>query len=139
MSIFNIFDVAGSGMSAQSVRLNTTASNIANANAVSGSAEEAYRSRQPVFEAAMSRALGQQNESVPVGVVGVVESEKPLVKHFNPDHPLADNEGFIYKSNVNVVEEMANMMSASRSYQANVQTATAAKEMAQQILRLGKG
>ncbi|ADN76866.1 flagellar basal-body rod protein FlgC [Ferrimonas balearica DSM 9799] len=139
MSLFKIFDTAGSGMSAQSVRLNTTASNIANANSVSSSAGETYRARQPIFEAALQQASGYQNQSVPVQVAGIVESDKPLVRQFSPNHPLADQEGYIYKPNVNVVEEMANMISASRSYQANVQVASAAKDMAQQTLRLGKG
>ncbi len=139
MSLFKIFETAGSGMSAQSVRLNTTASNIANANSVSSSVDETYRARQPVFEAALQQASGYQSQSVPVQIAGIVESDKPLVRQFSPNHPLADAEGYIYKPNVNVVEEMANMISASRSYQANVQVASAAKEMAQQTLRLGKG
>ncbi|WP_298444937.1 flagellar basal body rod protein FlgC [uncultured Ferrimonas sp.] len=138
MSLFNIFDVAGSGMSAQSVRLNTTASNIANADAVTSSADTTYKARQPVFEAAMERASAHQAGS-PVKIAGIVESDKPLVQEFNPNHPLADGNGYIYKPNVNVVEEMANMISASRSYQANVQVATAAKDLAKATLRMGEG
>ncbi|QIZ77251.1 flagellar basal body rod protein FlgC [Ferrimonas lipolytica] len=138
MSLFNIFDVAGSGMSAQTVRLNTTASNIANANAVSSSADTTYRARQPIFEAAMSQATADQTAS-PVKIAGIVESDDPLVREFNPNHPLADQDGYIYKPNVNVVEEMANMISASRSYQANIQVATAAKDLAKATLQLGNG
>ncbi|WP_076540183.1 flagellar basal body rod protein FlgC [Shewanella sp. UCD-KL21] len=138
MSLFNIFNVSGSGMSAQSVRLNTTASNIANANTVSSSVGETYKARHPIFEAEMAKASHQQNNAHSVSVKGIVESDKPLLKEFSPNHPMADNDGFIYKPNVNVMEEMADMISASRSYQMNVQVADAAKSMLQQTLRMGK-
>lgn len=142
MSLFNIFDVAGSGMSAQSVRLNTTASNIANADSVSSSIDKTYRSRRPIFEAEMAKAQtqqqGLQQASQSVSVRGIVESDKPLLKEYSPAHPMADSEGFIYKPNVNVMEEMADMISASRSYQMNVQVAEAAKSMLQQTLGMGK-
>ncbi|GGP38725.1 flagellar basal-body rod protein FlgC [Shewanella algicola] len=138
MSLYNIFNVSGSGMSAQSVRLNTTASNIANADSVSSSVDKTYRARHPVFEAEMAKASGQQNQSPGVSVKGIVESDKPLVKEYSPSHPLADGDGFIYKPNVNVMEEMADMISASRSYQMNVQVADATKSMLQQTLNMGK-
>ncbi|QLE86173.1 MULTISPECIES: flagellar basal body rod protein FlgC [Shewanella] len=138
MSLFDIFNVAGSGMSAQSVRLNTTASNIANADAVSSSVEGTYRARHPIFEAEMAKATHQQQATTSVKVAGIVESDMPLQKEFSPSHPMADADGFIYKPNVNVMEEMANMISASRSYQMNVQVADAAKSMLQQTLRIGK-
>jgi len=137
MSLFDIFNVAGSGMSAQSIRLNTTASNIANADAVSSSVDKTYRARHPIFEAEMAKA-NQQQSSQSVAVKGIVESDAPLQKEYSPDHPMADGDGFIYKPNVNVMEEMANMISASRSYQMNVQVAEAAKSMLQQTLRIGK-
>ncbi|GAP76076.1 MULTISPECIES: flagellar basal body rod protein FlgC [Pseudoalteromonas] len=140
MSLFNVFDVSGSAMSAQNVRLNTTASNLANANSVSSSVEQTYRARQPVFAAQLQQAVGkQQGESVGVKVLGVVESDKPLQIEYNPGHPMADENGYIYKPNVNVVEEMANMISASRSYQTNVQIADSAKQMLTRTLQLGKG
>ncbi|NHI00117.1 MULTISPECIES: flagellar basal body rod protein FlgC [Oceanimonas] len=139
MSLFKVFDISGSAMSAQSVRLNTTASNLANADSVSSSINETYRARKPVFAADLDRALSDRQESVGVKVMGIVETDKPLQKEFSPDHPLADAEGFIYKPNVNVVEEMTDMLSASRNYQTNVQVADAAKQMLQQTLRLGKG
>ena len=138
MSLFNIFNVSGSGMSAQSVRLNTTASNIANADSVSSSVDKTYRARHPIFEAELSKASSQQNSSPGVSVKGIVESDKPLIKEYSPDHPMADGDGFIYKPNVNVMEEMADMISASRSYQMNVQVADATKSMLQQTLRMGK-
>ena len=138
MSLFNIFDVAGSGMTAQSVRLNTTASNIANADSVSSSIDKTYRARHPVFEAEMAKANHQQSGAHRVNVSGIVESDKPLMKEFAPDHPMADGDGFIYKPNVNVMEEISDMISASRSYQMNVQVADATKSMLQQTLRMGK-
>ncbi|MBO1519967.1 flagellar basal body rod protein FlgC [Oceanisphaera pacifica] len=139
MSLFKVFDISGSAMSAQSVRLNTTASNLANADSVSSSINETYRARKPVFAADLEHALSDRQESVGVKVEAIVESDKPLLKEFHPDHPMADAEGFIYKPNVNVVEEMTDMLSASRNYQTNVQVADAAKQMLQQTLRLGKG
>ena len=138
MSLFNVFNVTGSAMSAESVRLNTTSSNMANADSVSSSIDQTYRARHPVFAAEMQKAAAGQSESVPVQVLGIVEDQDPLRQEYNPNHPLADNDGFIYKPNVNVMEEMANMMSASRSYQTNVQVADAAKQMLMKTLQLGK-
>ena len=138
MSLFRIFDIAGSAMSAQSVRLNTTASNLANADSVSSSADTTYRARRPVFAATLDDAMGGE-QSAGVQVKGIVESDAPLLREFNPTHPLADKDGFIFRPNVNQVEEMADMMSASRSYQTNVQVADSAKQMLLQTLRLGKG
>ncbi|WP_440055603.1 flagellar basal body rod protein FlgC [Pseudoalteromonas sp. T1lg65] len=144
MSLYNVFDIAGSGMSAQNVRLNTTASNISNANSVSSSQDKVYRARHPVFAAELTKAAASQNStnamgaSVGVKVLGIVESNKPLQAEYNPNHPSADANGYIYKPNVNVVEEMANMISASRSYQTNVQVADAAKQMLSKTLQLGQ-
>jgi flagellar basal-body rod protein FlgC len=142
MSLFNVLNVTGSGMSAQSVRLNTTASNIANADSVSSSADKTYRARHPVFAAAMQEAAAGQitnnGSSVGVNVLGVVESDKPLNVEYSPNHPMADKEGYIYKPNVNVIEEMTNMISASRSYQTNVQLAESAKNMLNKTLQLGQ-
>ncbi len=138
MSLFNVFNITGSGMSAQSVRLNTTASNIANADSVSSSIDQTYRARHPVFAAAMQKAAAGQEANVGVQVLGVVESNKPLNIEYAPEHPMADNEGYIYKPNVNVIEEMTNMISASRSYQTNVQLAESAKNMLNKTLVLGQ-
>jgi flagellar basal-body rod protein FlgC len=136
MSLYNIFDVSGTGMSAQLVRLNTTASNIANANTVSSSIDQTYRARHPVFAAEMTKAMSSQAQGV--NVLGIVESDAPLKMEHNPNHPMADSNGFIYKPNVNVVEEMANMISASRAYQTNVQIADAAKTMLSKTLQMGQ-
>lgn len=138
MANFNIFDIAGSGMNAQSVRLNMVASNIANANAVSGSLDTVYKSRQPVFASELKNLLDRQKPGSGVNVLGVVESQEPSVAEYAPYHPLADKDGYIYKPNVNTIEEMANMMSASRSYQNNVEVLNTAKELILQTLKMGK-
>jgi len=138
MSSFTIFDIAGSGMNAQSVRLNLVASNISNANSVSSSLDQVYKSRQPVFAAELKNMMDQQNAASKVNVLGVVESQAPAVMEYAPNHPMADKDGYIYKPNVNTVEEMANMMSASRSYQNNVEVLNTAKQMILQTLRMGK-
>ena len=138
MSLFNVFDISATGMSAQSVRLNTTASNIANADSVSSSIDQTYRARHPVFAAEMQKAAAGQSESVGVKVMGIVESNKPLNIEHAPDHPMADENGYIYKPNVNVIEEMTNMISASRSYQTNIQLAESAKNMLNKTIMLGQ-
>lgn len=138
MSLFNVFDVSATGMRAQSVRLNTTASNIANADSVSSSIDQTYRARHPVFAAEMQKAAAGQEEAVGVQVMGIVESDKPLNIEYSPGHPMADADGYIYKPNVNVVEEMTNMISASRSYQTNIQLAESAKNMLNKTLMLGQ-
>ncbi len=138
MSLFNVFNVTGSAMSAESVRLNTTSSNLANADSISSSAEETYKARHAVFGAELSKAKYNRDHSVPVKVMGIVESKKPLNAEYNPDHPMANEDGYIYKPNVNVMEEMANMISASRSYQTNVQVADASKQMLLRTLQMGQ-
>jgi flagellar basal-body rod protein FlgC len=138
MSSLNIFDIAGSGMNAQSLRLNLVASNISNANSVSSSLNTVYKSRQPVFAAELKNLMEQQDTGSKVNVLGVVESDAPPVMEYAPNHPMADKDGYIFKPNVNTVEEMANMMSASRSYQNNVEVLNTAKQMILQTLRMGK-
>lgn len=137
MSLFNIFDIAGSGMSAQSLRLNTTASNLANADSVSSSYGETYRSRQPVFQTVLDN-FDQGYKQGSVKVNGITESQAPVRQEFNPAHPMADENGYIYHSNVDPIAEMANMMSASRSYQNNVEIANTSKQLLLQTLRLGE-
>ena len=138
MSLFNVFNVTGSAMSAESIRLNTTSSNLANADSISSSAKDTYKARHAVFGAELSNAMRGGGETVPVKVLGIVESDKPLNAEFNPDHPLANEEGYIYKPNVNVMEEMANMISASRAYQTNVQVADSSKQMLLRTLQMGQ-
>jgi flagellar basal-body rod protein FlgC len=137
MSLFRIFDIAGSGMSAQSLRLNTTASNLSNAQSVSSSVDETYRARHPVFSTNFSDVL-DDNSSVGVKVEGIVESQAPLRKEYEPSHPKADADGYIYYPNVNPVEEMANMISASRSFQSNVEILNTSKQMLMRTLSLGE-
>ncbi len=138
MSLFNVFDTAGTGMYAQSVRLNTTSSNLANANSASSSIDQTYRARQPVFGQILKDPYASDGTAVGVRVLGVVESEAPLRREYNPGNPNADEEGYVYMPNVNVVEEMANMISASRSYQTNVEVMNTAKEMLMRTLSLGQ-
>ncbi|MEE4637540.1 MAG: flagellar basal body rod protein FlgC [Wenzhouxiangella sp.] len=138
MSLFKIFDIAGSGMSAQSVRLNTTASNLANANSVSTTEDGAYRSRQPLFQAALDQAFESNGAAVGVRVLGVMESSAPPQRLFEPGNPLADAEGYIYKSNVNIAEEMANMISASRSFQNNIEVLNTSKDLMLRTLQMGR-
>jgi flagellar basal-body rod protein FlgC len=135
MSLLNNFDVAGSAMSAQTLRLNITASNMANADTVSGTAEEAYRAREPIFQAILQ---GQRAETVGVQMSGVVESQAPVGIRHAPGHPLADENGNIYSSNVNVVEEMVNMLSASRSFQNNAEVLSTSQQLLLRTLRLGQ-
>ncbi len=137
MSAFSVFDIASSGMSAQSMRLNLVASNISNANSVSSSLDKVYKSRQPVF-AAQLRDVMDKSSTTGVEVKGVVESQAPPVMEYSPNHPMADAEGYIYKPNVNTIEEMANMMSASRSYQNNVEVFNTSKQLIMQTLRMGQ-
>jgi flagellar basal-body rod protein FlgC len=137
MSIFKVFDTAAMGMSAQSLRLNIVASNMANVDSVSSSIEETYKSRQPVFRALLN-PLNPDEPAVGVKVAGVVESQTPLRREYRPDHPLADEDGYIFKPNVNLVEEMANMISASRSYQSNTEVVNSAKQMLSATLRMGE-
>jgi flagellar basal-body rod protein FlgC len=138
MSLFNVFNVTGSAMSAESVRLNTTSSNLANADSISSSAKDTYKARHAIFAAEMNHARNSNDYTVPVKVLGIVESNKPLTAEYNPEHPLANDEGYIYKPNVNVMEEMANMISASRAYQTNVQLADASKQMLLRTLQMGQ-
>ena len=148
MSLGSIFDIAGSGMTAQSLRLNTTASNIANAETASSSTEETYRARKPVFAAIQQSMMnpGQggmgfsasDDASAGVRVEGIVESQAELQMRYEPQHPAANEDGYVFYPNVNVVEEMADMMSSSRSFQMNVDVMNTAKSMMQRILTLGQ-
>lgn len=139
MALYNAFNIAGSSMSAQSVRLNTVASNLANADVVSGSASDVYRSRQPVFAAVMEALDGGSNQaSVPVRVSAIVESNAVARQEYQPEHPMANAQGYIFKSNVNAIEEMANMMAASRSYQNNVEVFNTTKQLLLKTLNMGR-
>jgi flagellar basal-body rod protein FlgC len=133
MSLFNIFNVSGSAMSAQAQRLNTVASNLANADSSTSATGEAYRAKQVVFQ-----AVPLQSGATAVKVQQVVEDASPLKQVYDPKHPMADDKGYVAMPNVNVVDEMVNMLSASRSYQTNVETMNAAKALLMKTLTLGQ-
>lgn len=146
MSLGNIFDISGSGMNAQSIRLNTTASNLANAQSVSSSIDETYRARKPIFQNIhtdiLDRSLVPVDLEHDVGkgvkVAAIVEKDTPLELRYEPSHPFANEEGYVYYPNVNVVEEMADMMSAQRSFTINVEVFNTAKTLMQKTLTLGQ-
>jgi flagellar basal-body rod protein FlgC len=135
MSNLPIFDVAGSAMQAQSVRLNTVASNMANADSVSGNPDETFRAKLPVFQAAP--VAGQSGLSG-VRVLDVVESQAPAVKRYEPGHPMADGDGYVYAPDIDPVSQMVDLISASRGYQANVEVFNTAKELAVATLTMGR-
>ena len=133
MSLFNIFNVSGSAMSAQAQRLNTVASNLANADSATNASGEAYRAKQVVFE-----AVPLANGGTAVKVQKVIEDPSPMKLVYDPKNPLADEKGYVTMPNVNTVDEMVNMLSASRSYQTNVETMNAAKSLLLKTLTLGQ-
>ena len=133
MSLFNIFNVSGSAMSAQAQRLNTTASNLANADSATSPSGEAYRAKSVVFE-----SVPTASGATGVRVREVVEDPSPLKQMYDPKHPMADDKGYVSMPNVNAVDEMVNMLSASRSYQTNVETMNAAKTMLMKTLTIGQ-
>ncbi len=137
MSLSDVFNIAGSAMHAQSVRLNVTASNLANAGSVHGDPTKVYRARQPVF-ASFSLSLADQTGSAGVRLKGIVESGTPLNIQYQPNHPDANEQGNVYVSNVNSVEEMVNMLSASRSYQNSIELMNTTKDLLLQTLSLGR-
>ncbi|MHA6494577.1 flagellar basal body rod protein FlgC [Pseudomonas borbori] len=147
MSLASVFNIAGTGMSAQSTRLNTISSNIANAESVSSSVDQTYRARHPVFATMFQQAqnggsgslFAEQDEAGQgVQVLGIVEDQSTLMPRYEPNHPAADGNGYVYYPNVNVVEEMADMISASRAFQTNVEMMNTAKQMLQRVLTLGQ-
>jgi len=138
MSLNNIINIAGSGMSAQSVRLNTTASNIANAESISGNKDDVYKAKHPVFTALLESASSAGTGVHGVKVDQIIESSVPAQKRYEPSNPLSDKDGYVYIANVNLVEEMADMIAASRSYQNNVEVMNTAKQMLMSTLKLGQ-
>ena len=134
MSLFNILDVAGSALTAQSQRLNTTASNLANADSATSSTGAPYRAKQVVFSA---QPIAGDN-AVGVRVTNVVQDQTPPRRVHDPRHPLADDKGYVNMPNVNVIEEMVNMISASRSYQTNAELMNTAKTLLLKTLQIGQ-
>jgi len=140
MSFKNISEIAGSAMAAQTVRLNTIASNLANADSVAGTEADTYRARKPVFAAVMNNGFDSDaNAGGKVQVLDVVQSSEPLRKVFEPGHPMADANGMVFYPNVNQVAEMTDMMSASRAFETNVEVLSRIRTMQQNLLKLGEG
>lgn len=139
MSFRDIANIAGSAMAAQTVRLNTVASNLANADSAAGSEGAAYRARKPVFATVAGEAFAEHGAGGRVQVLDVVQSTEPLRKAHEPGHPMADADGMVYYSNVNQVAEMTDMMSASRAFETNVEVLGRIKSMQQSLLKLGEG
>ena len=134
MSLMKVFGISGGAVSAQSQRLNVVASNLANAESVAGPDGQSYKARQVVFQTQPT-----QDGSASVKVSSVIEDSAPAKRVYEPGHPMADKEGYVTQSNVNVVEEMVNMISASRSYQNNVEVMNTARQLLQKTLQLGQG
>ena len=133
-NLFNIFRVAGSAMTSQAQRLNTTASNLANADSATSTTGKPYRARQVVFTAVPLKG----GDSVAVRVDRVIEDAAPAKLVYQPQHPLADLSGYVAMPNVNAVDEMVNMISASRSYQNNVEVMNTAKTLLLKTLTIGQ-
>jgi flagellar basal-body rod protein FlgC len=138
MSSFKVFDIAGSALSAQSVRMNTVASNLANANTVTGDKDKVYKARYPVFESVAAAAGRGDEAGASVRVTDVIESDKPALARYEPGNPVADAQGYVYAPDINAVEQMVDMIAASRSYQNNIEVMNASKEMLLATLRLGQ-
>ena len=134
--MFKILDISATGMHAQTVRLNTIASNMANVDSVSSNKDETYKSKQPVFQTILEGNMHEPTGGV--RVKEVVESQAPSIMEYNPNHPMSDEKGYIYRPNVNVIEEMANMMSASRSYETNIEVMNTSKQLLLRTIQLGK-
>ncbi|MGL4715338.1 MAG: lateral flagellar basal body rod protein FlgCL [Aeromonas sp.] len=140
MSFSAIYDIAGSAMRAQTVRLDTVASNLANVDSAAGSEAGAFRAIKPVFSTLYQRVQDAQGlAAAQVQIAGVAQSDRTIEKRMEPTNPLADDDGYVYYSNVNVVEEMADMMSASRGFETSVEVINRINSMQQGLLRLGQG
>jgi flagellar basal-body rod protein FlgC len=137
MSVFKVFDVAGSGMSAQMLRLNTVASNLANAETISANEGDVYQARHPVFESVM-QDMDSMDDVALVKVREIMQEQDAAVPQYRPNHPLANKDGFVFTPAIDTIAEMADMISASRSYQNNVEVLATAKELLLRTLQLGQ-
>ena len=140
MQLDNVFGIAGTALNAQAIRMNTTASNLANANSVAGSEEEVYRGRRPLFKALMEEQMTHGGAQFVGGVKvdRIVNDPSPIRKTWEPGNPLADKEGYVFHSNVNEMSEMVDMMAASRSYQNNVEVVNTARQLMMRTLEITK-
>lgn len=137
MSFGEIYNIAGAGMHAQTIRLNTVASNLANAGAAAENPDDAYRALKPVFSTIYNQTQDGKAAGAHVEIASIVETDAPLDMRYEPDHPFSDEQGYVAYSNVNTVEEMADMMAASRSFETNVEVMNRARSMQQGLLQLG--
>lgn len=135
MSNLPIFDIAGSALAAQSVRMSTIASNLANADSLSGSAQATYKPLEPIFQAVASRT---DPNVTTVQVKQVQQSDAPPIQRYQPDHPLADGNGYVYAPDIDPVSQMVNLISTSRNYQAGVEMLNTSKELALATLTMGR-
>lgn len=141
MSLDQIFNSAGSGMSAQSIRLNTIASNLANAGSVGSTESSTYHTKYPVFKEVKNKVMGISTSEQPIGgvqVTKVMQSQNPLEKTYNPTHPLANSDGYVYQTDVNPIQQMTDMVSASKDYQANVDVMNTTKSLIMATLNVLK-
>jgi len=141
MSLFNVFNISGSALNAETIRLNTTASNLANAESVNGDESKVYRARHPVFQAMMNDAdagFDDQDSAVGVRVLGVVESKAPASMRYQPDNPVANKDGYVFMSNVNPIEEMTNMISANRAFATNIECVNTARDLLLKTISMGR-
>ncbi|MEC4725922.1 flagellar basal body rod protein FlgC [Shewanella sp. D64] len=137
MSFAEIYQIAGAGMHAQTIRLNTVASNLANAGAAAETPDTAYRALKPVFSTIYNQTQEGKVSGAQVQIAGIVKTDAPLDMRYEPDHPFADKQGYVAYSNVNTVEEMADMMAASRAFETSVEVMNQARSMQQGLLQLG--
>ena len=137
MGLFNNFNISGSAMTANTVRMNLVASNLANVNSAASSVEGTYKSRKAVFKTVMDE-FSNDPSVARVGIDRIVESDEPLKAQYQPNHPNANEDGYVFMPNVNPVEAMANMIDASRSYQTNVEVLNTTKQLLMQTINMGK-
>ena len=140
MPIDNIFGIGGTALNAQLIRMNTTASNLANAGTTASTEKEAYRGKHTIFKALMNDEMTHAGAPYVGGVKvdKIVDDQKPIPKIYDPNNPMSDKDGFVYQSNVNEVTEMVDMMAASRSYQNNVEVVNTARELMMRTLEVIK-
>ncbi|MGA1073197.1 MAG: flagellar basal body rod protein FlgC [Pseudohongiellaceae bacterium] len=135
MSFERLMSIAGTGMNAQLIRMNTTASNLANAGVVAGTDAGAFRAKRPVFESLLNNAMsGKESFEGGVRVNEIIDDPKPVKQVFEPNNPLADENGYVFASNVNEIEELIEMMDASRAYQNNIEVISTAKQLMSRTL-----
>jgi flagellar basal-body rod protein FlgC len=140
MTLSTVFDIAGSAMTAETARLTTSASNMSNANVETGNLDDVYKVQYPIFKTVQENANQWMGDQLKAGVQlkGTFVSQAEPLKHYQPNNPIADKNGFVYSPNVNTVEEMANVISASKSYQMNIELVNNAKMLIQRTLQLGE-